>query len=796
MSDEKYPAKLVSLRPSDFEYGRTPVPIPAPARWEYETREQIVRHFQSLIYQLKIITQTYLPTAKAKLTSRRSYAYPIVLKMNKLAKSHRPDQILKELSSEVIAVHALGKIIVAITEDYLKQFIIMIDELIKIVPKKREDWIVWGKSKSGAPVQSVEKEKNREYDLIHELTCIDVIQAYSANEVLEAMGAEDYKACEKDGEFKVRFFSYDDQMDREVLFNFTSYFHHRGLENQKINRLKYSHNLSTYTIPYVNQEIIQQMASFPGVESISSFTRFRVTNANLMQDTQVLDVVQPEQGKTYPKVALVDSGIGSSNAHLAPWIESEEVYVPFNRQDNYHGEFVGGLLIYAHLANPFLKDVVDTGVKVLDVIVLPNKKYESIREDDLIDALEDALRTYSKEFRVWNLSLGSSRLCSGMISEFTASIDELQDRFKVSFVIAAGNYMEMRNVWPIKDPFLNEMDRISLPADSIRAITVGAVAYNNDSTNLVSKGEAVPYSRRGPGVGLSIKPDVVHYSGNPDNFPIHSIDTFGHIVSDYGTSFSVPLVSAVLAECYEQFPGTLTKTMAKALLLHGSKHPATKKYITTLNDHYLYGFGLPRRINDVLYGNEHEITLIFEGKLNPTQNRNWIRISDFPFPESLHDGGKIRGEILATVVYEPHLNPQRGSEYCRANLDFRLRTSRAKGGYDTITKGSSAGEGSDSAMWEKDQMTRELKWSAAKQFVFKAPRGREGSSDIRLELYPTWRNLSEKKEIPFAIVITIRDPKKEAPVYNDVSKALLMSFQSNDVKLRYEPTRISSRGRS
>lgn len=796
MSDENYPAKLVTIRPTDFEFGRTPVPIPRPARWEHETREQISKHLQSLNYQLKNVTQTYIPTAKAKLKSRTSYTYPIVLKMNKLAKSHRPDVILKELSSEVIAVHALGKIVIGLTERNLEQFIVMIDELIKIAPKKREDWIVWGISKAGKPVASVEKEKSREYDLLHELTCIDVIQAYSASEALETMAAEDYKACEKDGDFKVRFFSYDDQMDREVLSNFMSYFHDAGLDDQKIKRLKYSQNLSTYSIPFVNTEITQQMASFPGVEAISSFTRFRVTNANKIQNTQVIDVVYPAQGKSYPKVALVDSGISSSNQHMAPWVKDHAVYVPFNRQDNYHGEFVGGLLIYSHLANPFLKEVVDTGVKVLDVIVLPNKKYESIREDDLIDALDDALRTYSKEYRVWNLSLGSSRLCSGMISEFTASIDELQDRFRVSFVIAAGNYMEMRNVWPIKDPFLNEMDRISLPADSIRAITVGAIAYNHDSTNLVSKGEAVPYSRRGPGVGLSIKPDVVHYSGNPDNYPIHSIDTYGHIVSDYGTSFPVPLVSAILAEYYEQFPEALSKTMAKALLLHGSKHPATKTYIKTLNDHYLYGFGLPRRINDVLYGNEHEITLMFQGKLNHSQNMNWIRISDFPFPESLHHEGKIRGEIFATVVYEPHLNPQRGSEYCRANLDFRLRTPLAEGGYDTITKGTSAGEGSDSAMWEKEQMTRELKWSTSKQFVFEAPRGRKGSNNIRLELFPTWRSLSERHEVPFAIVITIRDPKKEVPVYNEVSKALLMSFQSNDVKLRYEPTRISSRGRS
>lgn len=795
MNKEDYPAKLVQFRPYDYEGTRTPVSFPSPAKWEFNSKNEVVKHFTSLKLQIESVIQHYIPEAKSKLKKNKEYYYPLVLKMKKLAKSHRPEQVIGELSSELIAVHALGKLVVGIQEKSLHQLVSLIDELIQIVPNSRDLWIEWARDRSGIQRQKIIKERAREYDLIHELTCIEFISVYSPAEVLETMGMDDYKDCEKDGKFKIRFFSYNEETNHEVLKNFLAYFDENGLGGEGLGRLQYSSNLSTYIVPYTNKNIIQQMAAFPGVESISSFTRFKVTNTNLMFDTHVLDVLQPEQNRSYPKVALVDSGIGANNKHMSPWIDATEPYVPSNRQDNYHGEFVGGLLIYGHVANPFLKEIVDTGVKILDVIVLPSEKYESIREDELIYALEDSLEKYAKEYKVWNLSLGSSKLCSGMISEFTASIDELQDQYNVSFVIAAGNYMDLRNEWPIKDIFVNDMDRISLPADSIRAITVGSIAYGNDKSNLVRKGEATPYSRRGPGVGLSIKPDVVHFSGNPSNFPIHSINTKGHVVSDHGTSFSVPLVSAVLAEYYEQYPGVLSKTMAKTLLLHGSRHPVTNKSIATINDHYLYGFGLPHRIYDVLYGSEHEITLLFEGKLNYNQNKNWIEITDFPFPESLEENGKIRGEIYATVVYEPHLNPQRGSEYCRSNLDLRLRTIGENEGYTTITKGSSAGEGSDNALWEKDQMTRELKWSPAKQFVFKAPRGRAGSSKIELQLFPTWRNLSERQEMPFAVAITIRDPKEIAPVYNDVSKALLKSFQSTDVKLRYAPTRISARGR-
>lgn len=607
------------------------------------------------------------------------------------------------------------------------------------------------------------------------------------------MSVGDFSDCKEDGKLKVRFFSYDNDNDSIIFSSFISHFRMYGIKKTNFEKLKYSRKISTYVVPYVNDEVIMQMSNFPGVEAISCFTRFTFSSNAVSEGTEALHVVVPEAGKSYPRVVIVDSGISTNNEHLNPWIDGRETFVPFNRQNNYHGDFVGGMLVYGHVTNPNMTNIVDTGVKILDIVVLPGEEFESIREDDLIDALEEALETYSSEYKVWNLSLGSSRLCSGIISDFTASIDELQDTYKVQFVIAAGNYSKMRDTWPKEDIFDDEADRISLPADSLRAITVGSVAHDHDGSTIVKKGELAPYSRRGPGVGLSIKPDVVHFSGNPIKFPVNSINFKGEVVPDYGTSFSVPLVAGILAEYYELYPEELSKTTAKALLIHGSKHPITGKCIDVAQDHYFYGFGLPRRINDILYGNEHEITLIFEGAINNRKSVNWIKVADFPFPPSLVSNKKIRGEILVTLVYEPHLDPKLGSEYSRSNLDVRLRT-MVDGKADTITKGSSAGVIPDAEKWEKTQMTRELKWSSIKQLTFLSPVGRKGSGELSLELFPTWRNASDKEVMPFSVAITIRDPKGIAPVYNEVSRALLQSFQSSDINLRYNPTRINYRG--
>ncbi|MED2792132.1 hypothetical protein P4256_10320 [Bacillus wiedmannii] len=99
------------------------------------------------------------------------------------------------------------------------------------------------------------------------------------------------------------------------------------------------------------------------------------------------------------------------------------------------------------------------------------------------------------------------------------------------------------------------------------------------------------------------------------------------------------------------------------------------------------GYGIPKRISEVLHGDEHEITLMLEGEIDSSQGTNWIKIEEFPIPDSLvnDEFGKIRGNILVTMVYDTPLSARFGSEYCRCNLDVRIRT-KVGSSYDKITK--------------------------------------------------------------------------------------------------------------
>ncbi|RCX10432.1 subtilase family protein [Anaerobacterium chartisolvens] len=791
MTDERYSAKKVRFRQRDYRNDKVPSSIPEPAKWIYENKKNISDHLKKLMFQVNHLLKNYIPQKVVQM-GEEEIPVPVIIRMHdrKLAKSHRPDSILNEIGSKIISIHGLGEYIIGVSSNTLEEFFDLLNNLLPEIPSHRENWIYNKNDKNGIPRPSIISERLNEYELLHELTSITDILEYSTKDVLIDMTTTNYYDAEQDGQIKVRFFNYgSNKLDNLALTSFIKQFQDLGIRKSKIQKLSYSKKFNTYIVPYISEKITAQMANFPGVEHISTYLKFQNLTTNPSLSDNKIDVITPKEGVSYPKVAIVDSGISPDNIYLKPWVTQQESFVLQDRQNNYHGDFIGGLLVYGHIINPELKEIVDSGVKILDIVVIPDPEKETIRENELIASLIDALDLHSEDYRVWNLSLGTKCLCASIVSDFTAAMDELQDTYKVIFIMAAGNYETLRDNWPVNDFFEDDEDRICIPADSVRAVTVGSIAMMHDDSTLVTTGNIAPYSRRGPGVGLSIKPEVVHFSGNPPTFPIKSINSVGKIIGDYGTSFSTPMISSILAEYFELYPNELSCNLARALLVHSAVHPITNKRVSLANDHYFYGFGIPKRLQNVLYGNEHEITLIYEGRLNYREGINWIKVADFPFPQSLElEDKKIRGEIIVTIAYEPNLIPYLGSQYCRCNIDLKLR-SLVNGTLNTISKGCSAKEMDVEEQWEKNQMTKLLKWSSIKQIYFSSLRGTKGSSEISLELSPTWRDIDERQEIPFAVVITIRDPKKIAPVYSDVTKLLLQSFQSTDVNIKYIPVR-------
>jgi serine protease AprX len=99
-------------------------------------------------------------------------------------------------------------------------------------------------------------------------------------------------------------------------------------------------------------------------------------------------------------------------------------------------------------------------------------------ENEFLQTLDEALQQNANKYKVWNLSLGTSEVCSlDKFSELAQELDNLQEKYQVSFVISAGNY----DTPPLLDyPRTGKQlkaGRITTPADSILGITVGAVSH-------------------------------------------------------------------------------------------------------------------------------------------------------------------------------------------------------------------------------------------------------------------------------------------------------------------------------
>ena len=206
------------------------------------------------------------------------------------------------------------------------------------------------------------------------------------------------------------------------------------------------------------------------------------------------DFPVPEAGVEYPLIGVVDSGTAADDPYLSPWRHARQIYVPEADQDNSHGSFVSGLIIHSRSLNHDDSRFPSCSARFVDIVALAKN---GTTEDKLLTTLEDAVEKYP-EVKVWNLSLGTERAVDNKsFSDLGVALDRLQDERNITFILAAGNYHEKPfRGWPPDD--LGESDRICAPADSVRAIVVGAVAHRDHSSSRVKAGNPSPFHDGGP----------------------------------------------------------------------------------------------------------------------------------------------------------------------------------------------------------------------------------------------------------------------------------------------------------
>ena len=268
--------------------------------------------------------------------------------------------------------------------------------------------------------------------------------------------------------------------------------------------------------------------------------------------------------------------------------------------------------------------------------LIVDKIYECVRR-----LFESVAGNVAPTVRIINLSIGIKyQEYYNMISPLARLLDWLSYKYRVLFIISAGNHPDTiqlgmnftdysaldndkkdEHVLKIISDNARNL-RLLSPAESMNAITVGSVFSDNyngtppyNMTNVCSDGLPALYSSFGRGINGSVKPDILYYGGksfirenvqNPTEanwimshtrepgvqsaYPDSTMAGIGTVSYTFGTSISTALISNKAAECFsvlndvfiaetgDTIPYDYAAVLIKAMLAHG----ATWSHLSTL----------------------------------------------------------------------------------------------------------------------------------------------------------------------------------------------------------------------
>lgn len=381
-----------------------------------------------------------------------------------------------------------------------------------------------------------------------------------------------------------------------------------------------------------------------------------------------VDVIYPVEGQPYTTVGILDNGVASI-PHLNPWISGKRWTVyPESVINPTHGTFVAGVALYGDTIES--KDWIGHhGFKILDATIFPDQAKEGLDEDELIQNIKEAIAANHEKVKIWNLSISVTRpVADNKFSDFAIALDSIQDKYNVLVCKSAGNCKNfMRNM---------PKGRIHEGADSVRSLVVGSVAHAKGKYDFADIDNPSPFSRVGPGPEFIIKPEISHYGGNAglDNTGklsttgVKSFGQDGTLSSSAGTSYSTPRITSLVAGLYQELNEEFDPLLLKSLIIHSASYSKDLKIPITERTKQL-GFGVPKSIPEIIYNSPHEATLILRDNL---AKGDFIDIMDFPMPSSLIRDGFYDGQIIATLVYDPILDSTQGIEYCQSNIDVKF----------------------------------------------------------------------------------------------------------------------------
>lgn len=552
-------------------------------------------------------------------------------------------------------------------------------------------------------------------------------------------------------------------------------------------------------------DVLKKADIFNALFSIEPMPKYKVSLDCLKSDNNI-PIKKPDDEKMYITIGILDNGIANI-PHLSPWMEMDR-WSPYPKTsiNPTHGTFVSGIALYGDECEG--KIWVDhKGLKIFDAAVFPDVTKEGLDEDELIANIKDVIRLYHEKVKIWNLSISITReVIDTKFSDFAIALDSIQDEYNVLICKSAGNCENFTVSRP--------KGRIHEGADSVRSLVVRSVAHKKGKYDYAEVNDPSPFSRVGPGPEYIIKPEVSHYGGNAGIDPkgrvvtsgVKSFSKEGELAQGVGTSFSTPRITALAAGLQQELNEDFDPLLLKALIIHSASYPEDMSVPITERTKQV-GFGIPKSVPEIIYNSPYEATLILRDNL---AKRDKIDIMEFPMPDCLIRDGFYTGQIIATLVYDPILDPSQGIEYCQSNLDVKFGSYDAKVERDTtkrhilnpvgrqgaqnlflgnlFSKTKMKSKTGDFALRERLQIQYNDKYYPVKKYAIDLS---ELTDKKRLDyltmdkkwflfLQGVYRSHIEKiaqlesfqLSQEFCLILTIRDPLQKEKVYDEVSQKL------------------------
>lgn len=734
--------------------------------------EELSSHASLLRSEISVIKHIFLER------ERKEHAFPMVISTNvredALAKSHRgriTSVLENDGHSNVIGMDGDDRILSLVSSE------VLLDSMEQILCEK-ENAVV-----------------------ISSISGIELYQPYV--EPFE-------QGCNS---YRIRLIDYND-FDRNNLVRmmFEQHCLEKGIEVNS--RVRFTSDMIVFRVTIDSADLLGELREFEGLYSAEITRPVYAELDGVARDLGIVEK-RPDDYEEYPVVGVLDTGIANI-PYLSNWkTEDKFESYPEKYQNHGHGTAVAGIIEYGDELNGFLTTSL-SGVRLFDATVFPN--YD-IYPEDLIENVREAIERNSN-IKIWNMSLGTAMEADlNCFSEFGMALDNIQDENNVLIVKSVGNCTNFVHALP--------KSRISQSADSIRSLVIGAIAHAKDLNDLADINMPSPFTRVGPGPASIVKPDLVFYGGNAGivggKMKTTGVQSFGlnGTVQGYpGTSFATPGVSRIAGELAFLLNEDFDPLLIRALLIHYAKYPGGIKMKMSDKINQM-GFGIPVGADEILYNSPDEITLILRDTL---EKGSFIEMFDFPYPTSLVDEkGNYTGQIILTVVNKALVDEKQSGEYCQSDIkvlfgtyvsekerDIRKPTIKNPRGVDEAKNilqdslYSAAAKGVHPATGFERECTLvryRKKYHPVKKYAVDLADMTPSNKDKYLPSSRKWylkieglfRDFIEQDAVKkdyrlsqeYCMLLTIRDPKHTAPVYDEVTQQLTeKNFIHYDVRVR------------